>query len=128
MLAEALPEAIGLQFVMEVFGKEGVQLLTEKKMEQYAKDRHNEPNQEPPLLYADGADYLEINKGATALSNLVTEIGYEKFISIVLKWAASNQGEKVVFKSLYEILINHLSDESREQWVKVFETTESGLI
>ncbi|MGD1961117.1 MAG: ABC transporter permease [Fulvivirga sp.] len=128
MLAEALPEAIGLQFVIEVFGEEAVQLLTEKKMEQYAKDRHNEPNQEPPLLYADGADYLEINKGATALSNLFIDIGQEQFIPIVLKWAASNTGKKVAFKSLYEILINNLSNKSREKWVKVFETTESGLL
>ncbi len=121
MLAQALPEAIGLQFVRETFGNEAVQLLTKKKMEQYAKDRNNEPNEEPPLLYADGADYLEINKGATALSNLITEMGQERFTSILLEWAEANKGQKVTFQSLYETLTNNLSTGSRQKWVEVFE-------
>lgn len=128
MLVEALPEAIGLQFVKEVFGGEALQLLADKKMEQYAKDRNNEPNLEPPLLYADGAEYLEINKGATVLSNLITAIGLKRFTSILLEWAEANKGQKVTFQSLYETLINNLSTESRQKWVEVFETTEGELI
>ncbi|MEO1049746.1 MAG: hypothetical protein AAFX87_03950 [Bacteroidota bacterium] len=128
MLAEALPEAIGLQFVKEVFGEEAVKLLADKKMEQYAKDRNNEPNVEPPLLYADGAEYLEINKGATALSHLITEIGLKGFNSILLEWVETHKGQKVTFKSLYDTLMNSLSTESRQKWVEIFETTEGKLI
>ncbi|MEM9446833.1 MAG: hypothetical protein AAGA18_15945, partial [Verrucomicrobiota bacterium] len=128
MLAVGLPEAIGLQFVERVFGEEAVRLLTKKKMEQYGKDRNNEPNVEPPLLYSDGADYLEINKGATALHGLIAEIGSERFISILLEWTEANKGQKATFKSLYEQMINGLSATSRQKCVKKFETMESELI
>ncbi|MEM1408969.1 MAG: hypothetical protein AAGG59_19450, partial [Bacteroidota bacterium] len=128
MLAVGLPEAIGLQFVESVFGEEAVRLLTKKKMEQYGKDRNNEPNVEPPLLYSDGADYLEINKGATALHGLIAEIGSERFTSILLEWTEANKGQKATFKSLYEQMINGLSATSRQKCVKKFETMESELI
>lgn len=87
MLAKALPEAIGLQFVKETFGEEAVQLLIKKKMDKYAKDRNNEPNTEQPLIYADGADYLEENKGAVVLYEAIDEIGLEKFSKSLIGWS-----------------------------------------
>ncbi|MEM6644482.1 MAG: hypothetical protein AAF616_15995 [Bacteroidota bacterium] len=128
MLSIGLTEAIGLQFAESVFGQEALALVTKKKLEQYVKDRHNEPNKEAPLLLADGSDYLEINKGATALSKLASEIGSDRFAEIVLKWVESQDGKNATFQSLYNTLLNELSEDDKQKWAKVFETTESGLI
>jgi hypothetical protein len=85
MFKIALPEAIGLLFIEKQLGKEAVDLLIKKKMDKYGKDKNNEPNQEPSLLYADGIDYLEANKGAVTLYNTIKKIGIEKLKSTLDK-------------------------------------------
>ncbi|MEM1216835.1 MAG: hypothetical protein AAGJ82_14170, partial [Bacteroidota bacterium] len=89
MLRKALPEAIGMQFVRTAFDDEAVELLRKKKMDKYAKDRNNEPNQEPALLYADGIDYLEVNKGAVVLYDTMEAMGWEQFQKRLLAWSAA---------------------------------------
>ncbi|MEM8969220.1 MAG: hypothetical protein AAGE93_22575, partial [Bacteroidota bacterium] len=121
MLTKALPEAIGLQFVEETFGEEAVQLLIEKKMDKYAKDRNNEPNAEPALLYADGAEYLEQNKGAVALYQLSTKIGRGTFIQSLTNWTLRKKDEYATFKSIYDYLFSKLNTEDKEQVKQDFE-------
>ena len=123
MLTKALPEAIGLQFVKETFGKEAVQLLMDKKMDKYAKDRNNEPNTEPALLYADGAEYLEINNGAVALYQFSSKMGKETFIKSLTNWTLRTKGEYATFKSMYDYLYSKLNEEDKEQVKQDFEQT-----
>ncbi|MEM9299030.1 MAG: hypothetical protein AAGA64_11625, partial [Bacteroidota bacterium] len=127
MLKVALPGAMALEVVKTLHGKEAVDGLLDKKKNFYSKERGNEHNLEPPLIYADGADYLEGNKGVVALYKLSVEIGIKTFTSFVLEWAEANKGKNVTFQSLYATLLNHASTESRQKWVEVFETTEGEL-
>ncbi|MEO0331303.1 MAG: hypothetical protein AAF223_06415, partial [Bacteroidota bacterium] len=101
MLTKALPEAIGLQFVERTFGEEAVQLLIDKKMDKYAKDRNNEPNKEPALLYADGAEYLEENKGAVALYQLIEAVGDTAFFRI-LQDTTAQENSRLTFQDVYQ--------------------------
>lgn len=121
MLSKALPEAIGLQLVKEVFGDEAVKLLKEKKMEKYAKDRNNEPNEEPSLLFADGVDYLEVNKGAVALYELSEALGLESFIASLNEWVAEKGSDYVHFKDLYDQLIVKVSNDDKSKIKERFE-------
>ena len=121
MLTKALPEAIGLQFVEETLGEEAVQLLIEKKMDKYAKDRNNEPNTEPALLYADGAEYLEENKGAVALYELSTKMGRDNFVKSITNEMLRAKDEHATFKSLYDYLHSKLNEQDKEQVEQDFE-------
>ncbi|MEM0939928.1 MAG: hypothetical protein AAGI25_09085 [Bacteroidota bacterium] len=121
MLSRALPEAIALQFVRETFGEEAVQLLIKKKMDKYAKDRNNEPNAEPILLYADGADYLEVNKGAVALYELIEAIGMETFASELSDFIHQTNDEYIYFQSLYTKLSSGIESKSKRDIAKKFE-------
>ena len=107
MLTKALPEAIGMHFVEEVFGIEALQLLIKKKDEKYKKDRNNEPNIEPSLLYADGTDYLEENKGAIVLYETMQEIGTEKFFAFLKDWSLTN-GNNKTFKDFIDTIKPHI--------------------
>lgn len=122
MLIKALPEAIGLQFVKESLGEEASQLLVQKKKDKYGKDKNNEPNIEPPLLHADGADYLEVNKGAWAMFSLMETIGIQKFNSILTQWGKENQGEPKRFIDFYLRLLEEVPSAKKESIKKLFET------
>ncbi|MEM1134422.1 MAG: hypothetical protein AAGI07_01190 [Bacteroidota bacterium] len=104
MLKVALPEALGLQVVHNILGDDAVILLVKKKNDSYAKERHNEPNQEPPLLYADGIDYLEINKGAIALFKVSEEMGFTAFNKKIKHWIEEANTGPVIFSELYSLL------------------------
>lgn len=115
MLKVALPEALGLLFVRQTLGNEAVELLIKKKMDKYGKDKNNEPNTEPPLLYADGADYLEINKGAVELYNAINAMGFEKFNEAYRYWVSKDRTH--VFKNFYDSLLSETSaDMLREKF------------
>ncbi len=124
MLIKALPEALGLQFVQEVFGDEAVELLIKKKMDKYGKDRKNEPNTEPVLLYADVADYLEVNKGAVELYRLIDRIGLAK-LKTGLQQAAGNEPKRLVFASFYQSLKVGVSKAIQDDMEKAFESKQS---
>ncbi len=118
MFVKALPEAIGLQFVKTIFGQEAVQLLTKKKMDKYGKDRNNEPNTEPSLLYADDTDYLEVNKGAVSLYKVGEEIGWALFYE-ELQTFASKQEKPSRFIDFFTLLKKHLDKETIKQFEEV---------
>ncbi|MEM0931417.1 MAG: hypothetical protein AAGJ12_03050 [Bacteroidota bacterium] len=108
MLRYALPQCIALQIVKEQLGEEAVQHLITKKQGLYFRDRGNEPNQEPPLLYADGIDYLEPNKGTLALYDLSKKLGFEVFNKILLDWTLNRKKGNATFSDLYYWIIDSL--------------------
>lgn len=110
MLKIALPEALALQVVKAMHSEEGVAGILEKKQSFYSKERGNEPNQEPPLIYADGAEYLEGSKGVMALYELIETMGLETFTASLNDWIASQKGAPSHFKSLYDHLVSVLKD------------------
>ncbi|MGO2101807.1 MAG: hypothetical protein ACTH3E_02055 [Psychroflexus halocasei] len=124
MLAVALPEALGLFYVKKELGEEAVKLIMKKKMEKYGKDRNNEPNREPSLLYADGADYLEINKGAVELYYLIETFELTKFNTILGKYSKNNRNKNMVFKMLYNQFLENLSASEVIVIKEKFETIE----
>ena len=123
MLWKALPEALSLQLVEKKYGQEQVDIILEKKRRKYKKDRGGEPNQEPPLLYADGIDYLEENKGALALYHLSKSIGHEELLRHVKDWFRMQSGKPLVFRDFY----NYLKEQTvlEERIRKMFETVEA---
>ncbi|MEL6593909.1 MAG: hypothetical protein AAFQ68_27650, partial [Bacteroidota bacterium] len=108
MLAVALPEALGLYFVEHVLGSEAVEQIIEKKMDAYAKDRNNEPNQEPSLLYADGTEYLETNKGAVTLYKVIEQVGLNAFVNILVEQSQSPVTFRLVYDRVREQLPREL--------------------
>lgn len=111
MLKVALPEALALREVASMHGDEAVKGLIEKKQNFYSKERGNEHNQEAPLIYADGAEYLEANKGVIAMNNLMNKLGTERFFALFHSWTKEYAGQTVHFKSLYDYLIDEIDDD-----------------
>ncbi|WP_108808543.1 ABC transporter permease [Aquimarina spinulae] len=124
MLIKALPESIGLQFVKESLGEEALQLLVKKKKDKYGKDRNNEPNSEPSLLYADGTEYLEVNKGATAILTLMETIRIQKFNSTLVQWVNENRWEPKRFVDFYLRLLNEVPVSEKERIKQLFEIVD----
>ncbi len=123
MLRIALPEALSLQFVQNSLGEEAVNLLIEQKKQIYNKDRFSDPNGEPPLLYADGKDYLEANHGAITLYIWSEKLGFNQFNKLVLEWKEQNQVN--TFQSLYAELLNRTNGKDQDALRKAFETVSS---
>ncbi|MCG8343421.1 MAG: hypothetical protein MI684_11380 [Chlorobiales bacterium] len=122
MLWTALPEAMALLFLEKTDGKERVAVILEKKRRKYGKDRGGEPNQEPPLLYADGIEYLESNKGTLALYHLSNSIGYKELFRHVREWFGTQEGKPLVFRDFYDYLKNEAV--LGEKIKAMFETVE----
>jgi hypothetical protein len=111
MLKIALPEAMALSFVEKELGKEALEIMLKKKNDKYAKDKNNEANQEPTLLYADGAYYLEQYKGATVLYKTIQDLGVEHFSKTLLEWTSNKRSNKT-FKDFIDYLKPKLKTES----------------
>ncbi|WP_234572462.1 ABC transporter permease/M1 family aminopeptidase [Rhodohalobacter sp. 614A] len=126
MLRVALPEAVALQFIKETFGEQVLGDYIRRKEDRYKKDRGGEPNFEPALVDADGTDYLEENKGALAMYNLIKQIGEEEFYTMLTDWTGSVNSEQqnAVFKDFYVGLKSVLSSEEQERVTAIFETVE----
>lgn len=124
MFVLALPEAIGLQFVKENLGEKAAELLIDKKTDKYAKDKNNEPNTEPTLLFADGTDYLEENKGAIALYNVSKEIGTDLFNKTIKDYLNTNPNRLIVFKEFYQQLLKSVPESKKAETQKMFEKVE----
>ncbi|MBW3469558.1 ABC transporter permease [Arthrospiribacter ruber] len=116
MLRVALPEALALTFVEKELGKDATDIMLKKKSDKYAKDKNSEANQEPALIYADGADYLEANKGAVEIFKLIKQLGINEFIQSIYTWNLA-QSCNVTFLSLIE----HLRFSHNEMKVENFE-------
>ncbi|GAF04676.1 ABC transporter permease [Saccharicrinis fermentans] len=121
MLLKAIPEAYALSFVNEKFGAETLQIYIKKKEDRYKKDRGNESNIEPPLIYADGADYLEENKGALELLKVIDEINISEFSRLLLKYNAENNVNKLVFNNFYELLKTNYPSNKKLELIEAFE-------
>ena len=113
ILKIALPEALALSFVEKTLGSEARDILIQKKSGQYAKDKNSETNSEPSLLYADGADYLELNKGAVVLHQAIQEYGQKGFINDLQKFIGKNADRYISFLGIYDWMKYKLSDETR---------------
>ncbi len=112
MLSIALPQAIALQAIKEKFGKEILDSYLKTKHNKYAKGRGNEANTEPILIYADGSNYLEPNKGVLALFSLSNKIGFEVFNKVLVQYINSNK--VIVFKNVYQQLLKVVLKENKE--------------
>ena len=121
MLRVALPEALALQIVNDEYGEEAVNGLLKKKKDAYGKERGNDPNVEPPLIYADGIDYLERNKGTTAIYNLSKALGFEDFNKELTTLVDKFQERPVQFLWLYEHLKARLPEAFMKQVENDFE-------
>ena len=103
-------------------GDEAVDLILQKKSDLYNKDRYSEPNKEPLLLYADGADYLERNKGAMALHEMINSIGPAKFLKTSQTWLDSKKNEFASFSEYYNYLKTGMNPEKRKAIEMLFES------
>ncbi|MEM9362505.1 MAG: hypothetical protein AAGA43_07720 [Bacteroidota bacterium] len=121
MLSVALPEAIGLQVLEKEMGEEALKQVIAKKRDYIGLHQANEPNKEQPLIYSDGADYLEPHKGAIALNRLQGIIGKEKFNTIVLDFAMEKTETPKVFINLYQKLVEEVPLSEREVVTELFE-------
>ena len=101
-----------------------VDLYVNKKIDRYGKGRGNEPNKEPPLLYADGIDYLEANKGTLELYGLIQELGASLFNQTLVKLTEKNALKSTTFKHFYEALIHQLPKDKQADIMERFETVE----
>ncbi|WP_438712334.1 hypothetical protein ACSTS3_08080 [Aquimarina muelleri] len=124
MLRVAIPEALALNFVENELGKEAVKHILKKKKDKYGKDRNNEPNTEQPLIYADGIDYLEANKGAISLYNVSKEIGTDLFNKSIKDYLNRNTNRLIVFKKFYQQLLKPVPESKKAETQKMFEKME----
>ncbi|MEM9261373.1 MAG: hypothetical protein AAGA62_17165, partial [Bacteroidota bacterium] len=117
MLTVALPEAIALLNVQEIYGAAAIDPLREAKEKIYNKDRHSDPNGEPALVDADGKDYLEVNHGALMLYDWSQEVGPETFYRLTRELA----GEKpAVFADFLDKLLDATPANRQGYWRDIF--------
>ena len=121
MLTEALPEALSLRLLQEELGPEALELMLKKKQDFYAKEKHDEANTEPPLLYADGVEYLEAYKGAKALYELMDTIGTQAFDTLLREWVNKDENIPKRFIDLYKRLLDAVPTSKKEEIKQLFE-------
>lgn len=124
MLRVALPDAIALHFIEQKFGEALVDRHVDKKIDRYGKERGNEPNKEPPLLYADGIDYLEANKGTLELYHLIQVLGAPVFNRTLVTFTENNALKPTIFKHFYEQLIHQVPKDKQADIIEKFETVQ----
>ena len=128
MLNSALPQAIALQLIKKKFGKEIVSNYLTQKKNTYEKGRANEANTEPPLIFADGSDYLEENKGTYELYALSNVLGLEVFNQIIRDYIYDNSGSLAVFKDLYLQFYKAIPDNKKNQVKTAFERVKPMIV
>lgn len=121
MFLKAIPEAYALAYVQRQFGDDILDIYLEKKQGRYSKGRGNESNTEPPLIYADGADYLEVNKGAMELLKVIQDLGMERVSETLKTFQYAASGKPVVFKDFYTELKSMYPAEKTMELVAAFE-------
>lgn len=124
MLSIALPESIGLQILEKEMGVEALEQTLQKKLDYIGLHQANEPNKEQPLIYSDGADYLEPHKGAIALNQLQKLIGKRKFNAVVLEFIHENPNEPKVFIDLYRRFLSEVPTSEIENVKTLFEAVK----
>ncbi|MEL7268275.1 MAG: hypothetical protein AAGL34_01725 [Bacteroidota bacterium] len=121
MLSVALPEAIGLQILQKEMGDEALESMLQKKQDYIGLHQADEPNVQPPLIYADGADYLEPHKGAIALNKLQNTLGTDAFNRALLNFVRRNPEEPKIFIHLYQNLLKMVPESEKSRIKKLFE-------
>ncbi len=121
MLTVALPEAIGLQVLEKEMGEEALAQVLEKKRDYIGLHQANEPNKQPPLIYSDGADYLEPHKGAIALHELQKTMGKTQFNNLILAFIRESPEEPKVFIHLYQELLKEVPVSEKGKIKQLFE-------
>ena len=109
MLSKALPEALGLIVLRNNMGAEAFQHILKKKKDFYAKEKNNEANTEPVLLYADDMEYIEPNKGAVVLFEIIEYIGEKNFINVLHTFLEQNKNTYLTFEDFYTKLKPNIS-------------------
>lgn len=74
------------------------------------------------IFYADGADYLEINKGAMELLGVMEIIGINKFPECLTTWIRTSSRNNPVFRDFYGELSKLYTAKGRKGLADVFET------
>ncbi|MEM6805488.1 MAG: hypothetical protein AAF696_29085, partial [Bacteroidota bacterium] len=121
MIKIAMPGALALQFVKTSLGEKAVKELEEQMLKIYNKERHNDPIGEPPLLYADGKDYLEQNLGSLALYEWSEELGLDSFAATIQRLPSASAW--IHFPSIYQHLLTQAPTQDRKDyWKNRFET------
>lgn len=118
MWQTALPEALALQFVKEQLGEQAVRTLITKKQTVYNRERHNDSNGEPPLLYSDSPDYLAKSKGAIAFYDIIQTVGFQEFLQNFLTWQKNHQNNWVQFVDFYHSLLNLSTSKAERQKIE----------
>lgn len=106
----SIPEALSLLFLEKELGKEAVELIIDTKLKRYAKEKNNEPNQEPMLVFADGTEYLEENKGAVVLYNWFKGNQVEAISSLKDFVSKGNKSKDLVFQEFFSVYIRNFPD------------------
>ena len=88
-------------------------------MKLYNKERFNDPNGEPPLLYADGKEYLEPNLGALSLYDWSKELGHADLNETVKEFSGSETQH--TFEKLYLLLLEKTAKDRKQAWKEKFE-------
>ena len=101
MLSKALPEALALQLLKEKLGKDALAHIIQRKKDFYGKEKNNEANTEPPLLYADGIEYLEENKGVIVFHEIIEHIGDKSFIKLLNRYLKEYHNKNISFEGFY---------------------------
>ena len=110
MLTVALPNALSLKALQNTLGQEAVALIVQTKQDSYDKEKNNDANQQQPLLYSDGADYVAINKGAIVLFEAIEQMGFERFKTLLQTFVEENQKQYVSFEAFYKEMRPYLSE------------------
>ncbi|MBX2923185.1 MAG: hypothetical protein KF746_13380 [Chitinophagaceae bacterium] len=92
-----------------------------RKISDYKKERDAEANQEPALVYTDGAEYVERDKGGVVFCRLKERTGKLDDMLKTYFEQASESGNAVTGKALVDYLKNHLPVEIQEQIKTDFE-------
>ncbi|MCY3998204.1 MAG: ABC transporter permease [Flavobacteriaceae bacterium] len=116
ILTQAIPGGLALLAIANN-NQAAADYLLEKKWQYYAKEKNDEPNNEPPLLFADGMAYLEQSKGVVTMYHIINHLGLEKFIDLWNHFINDNQF--LVFADFFEGLKPHLTQDLIDQIERV---------
>jgi ABC-2 type transport system permease protein len=117
----ALPDYYAIQYVRQKYGEQTYKDLLQRKISDYKKERGAEANEEPALVYTDGAEYVERDKGGVVFCRLQERAGKLDDMLKDFFAQASESGNAVTGKGLVDYLKNHLPAEVQEQVKTNFE-------
>ncbi|RFA26377.1 hypothetical protein CAI21_16940 [Alkalilimnicola ehrlichii] len=130
LFTRTLPEHYALELVRKRFGDAVHADALTAKADDYRRGRGREPNTEPALLYSDGADYVEADKGPIVFAYLDERAGQGALGRALASFVARFAGTGVLIDStdllehLERELPADLRQEMREQFLR---TDHAGL-